>query len=559
MTRNQEIGFICIFLLIIFSVPGVQTGYEYFVAKDTEGRPHHIQMLDLLEDLFITPMKLANRNYDNIQKVKKQVDSLALELTTRAGSLDSTQSWNTERAEDLLSRSEIEVKLLKTGVIDYNRHVKARADTARPYFRSLRALHRQLRTIDTLVRDGEAPSSILPAAASAQSEISAAEKHFGPKKGPLDFPMLTLVALRRIMVGAEYLRPYEKEMEKSSVFANTIRPWFLFAYYTLFGDLGEKGVLGKNGWFFYRPGVDYLTKYYIFDKHSQIVDPNDVPIRDAIIDTIAAFRDELKARGTDLLVVIMPGKPSIYPDMLNPKMKPESAGTFTHSLRIMEEMKKAGIETVDLFKVFAEERKNDVAAGDSIYLHTDTHFRGRGVLACAKAVADRVRQYPWFAQGNVEYAVDTVFEMRDGDIGTMTDLPAMAIRDLKFSFPLEKTRCYQVWRIDRDENGNETGRTPYRDNYATSKILLLGDSFSRIYQTDPPKSAGWISHLSRELGQPIASIVNDGGASTLVREMLVEKLSTLNGKKLVVWEIVERDFRFGEKGWKHVKLEKPED
>jgi hypothetical protein len=83
---------------------------------------------------------------------------------------------------------------------------------------------------------------------------------------------------------------------------------------------------------------------------------------------------------------------------------------------------------------------------------------------------------------------------------------------------------------------------------------VLGDSFSRIYQTDEPRSAGWISHLAKELGQPLASIVNDGGASTLVRKTLERKSSVLRGKKLVIWEIVERDFRYGADGWKNVKL-----
>jgi hypothetical protein len=83
---------------------------------------------------------------------------------------------------------------------------------------------------------------------------------------------------------------------------------------------------------------------------------------------------------------------------------------------------------------------------------------------------------------------------------------------------------------------------------------VLGDSFSRMYQTDQPRSAGWISHLARELSQPIASLVNDGGASTLVRETLARKSALLKNKKLVIWEVVERDFRFGEEGWKKIQV-----
>ena len=58
-----------------------------------------------------------------------------------------------------------------------------------------------------------------------------------------------------------------------------------------------------------------------------------------------------------------------------------------------------------------------------------------------------------------------------------------------------------------------------------------------------------------DLSQPIASLVNDGGASTLVRRSLARNPRLLKGKKLVIWEVVERDFRFGEEGWKDVEME----
>ncbi len=53
--------------------------------------------------------------------------------------------------------------------------------------------------------------------------------------------------------------------------------------------------------------------------------------------------------------------------------------------------------------------------------------------------------------------------------------------------------------------------TPYRDR-PESEVLILGDSFLRIYEQDEPGAAGFIAHLARELGQPLTSIVNDGGA-----------------------------------------------
>jgi len=116
------------------------------------------------------------------------------------------------------------------------------------------------------------------------------------------------------------------------------------------------------------------------------------------------------------------------------------------------------------------------------------------------------------------------------------------------------TTCYQVFQVRRGEDSTVVSKKLFRDDYRRSKILILGDSFSRIYQSDKPRSAGWISHLAYELSLPVCSIVSDGGASTLVREKLERKKGVLKGKKLVVWEFVERDIRYGAEGWRDIKL-----
>jgi hypothetical protein len=268
----------------------------------------------------------------------------------------------------------------------------------------------------------------------------------------------------------------------------------------------------------------------------------------------------------DLLVVIVPGKPSIYPDMMTSRMGPETAGTFSHSLRTMRELEQAGVACVNLFAPFAGERRRDSEAGGKMYMKTDTHWGSRAVQLAAKSVADRIRQYPWFAAGakTAEYVFDTTTVMRVGDVGVMTQLPNFRVRDLRMGFEPEATLCLPVYRVLRDDGGNETNRVPYKDDFGPdTPILVLGDSFSRIYQTDAPRNAGWISHLALELSRPVASIVSDGGASTLVREVLARKVrearregrrTLLDNRKLVVWEFIERDLRYGAEGWKKIDM-----
>ena len=121
----------------------------------------------------------------------------------------------------------------------------------------------------------------------------------------------------------------------------------------------------------------------------------------------------------------------------------------------------------------------------------------------------------------------------------------LQVRPIERALEPESLVCRQVVHSD-------TGK-PYRDA-PESEILILGDSFLRIYEQDEPGSAGFIAQLARELSQPLTSIVNDGGASTLVRQALARRATLLSNKKLVIWEFAEREIRYGIEGWKIVPL-----
>jgi hypothetical protein len=553
MKKTYVIAFIVAFLCILYAVPLVQTAYEF---KTNPG--HRIQMLDLVEDIFVSPAKKMRADRALLDSLTMLPRLMANALNAAAG--DTARSFDPRGALDLCEEAAFKATLLKKSAVDYNRHLQAGKnifagrDTATPYYLSLVNLAADLASAQATIASAQDRAAIDRFIETLGPDISKVKVCFGNGNGFSGYLTRTLTALRRTMVGADYLRPYEKEMEKSSIFANAIRPWMLMGYYAAFHDLGGKGVMGKRGWLFYRPDVDYLVRPDIYDARSKIVDPNDAPMNDDAVKSIVSFKKQLAAQGVDLLFVIMPTKPSIYPDLLSEQMNRAAAGTFSHSLRLMEKLKAAGVETIDLFTPFAKERASDTLAGDSLYLRTDTHFKTRAVRLTAAVVAERVRRYPWFTQGTAEYALDSLVVPRKGDIGEMVGLPQSVMRSARPPFPAEATKCYQVYRLARDGSGAVTGRTLYKDDFKRSEILVLGDSFSRIFQTDEPRAAGWIAHLALELAQPVASIVNDGGASTLVRQSLARKPNLLKGKKLVVWEVVERDFRFGDEGWKDVPI-----
>jgi hypothetical protein len=82
------------------------------------------------------------------------------------------------------------------------------------------------------------------------------------------------------------LRAYDKQLEDSLV-AQAVRPWMQYSQFRLFGDAGEKLLMSRDGWLFYRPDLRYLL------EPAEDEDP-----QRAILD----FRDQLAARGIHLLM-----------------------------------------------------------------------------------------------------------------------------------------------------------------------------------------------------------------------------------------------------------------
>jgi hypothetical protein len=539
--RKTELIFIVLFLAIIFIV-GIVQGITEIADDDS------VQFFDVFEDTFVTPMQRAN-------KIAEQFDSLHAKLEAIQPLFKNAQSaggFDHSGAEYLSEEALFLVQDIRKTAYNVNRHINA--DTTRSLFLKLDSLRNGINRVYEMALDEEDPETIETQYNAVTTFTQNMLKNHR-RVTPLGVVSLATNHFFNYTVFSQrYLRAYEAELEKKSVFANTLRTNNMFIRYWLLHDVGSKAVLGRDGWLFYKPGVDYLIRPWVLDYRSMEVDYNDQALTDNPVEAISTFKKQLDSLGIELLVTIVPVKPSIYPDMLHRTISPEVAGTFSHSLGVIDTLRNRGIAVVDLFHPFAEERKNDTIAGDSLYLRKDTHWRARGARLAANVVADRIKQYPWYNEGETEYVLDSLTVDRVGDVGTMTTLPDFKIHQLKMHFDVEPTKCYQVYKITRDTAGNEIRRELYKDDYSDSEILLIGDSFSRIYQTDEPRSAGWISHLAYELSQPVASIVSDGGASTLVRQTLARKAGVLRGKKLVVWEFVERDFRYGAEGWKDVEL-----
>ena len=327
------------------------------------------------------------------------------------------------------------------------------------------------------------------------------------------------------------LRAYEHNLEDASVVARALRPWFQFVQFAWLHDGGEKALVGRDGWLFYKPGCDDL----LARTSSTAASTND-PVA-----AIVAWRDALAARGIHLLVVPTPNKESIYPDQVTHRIASEKMVMSPAQRDLLARLRSAGVECVDLFRVLAKARTESSQTGSPpLYLKQDSHWSPAGVAIAAKTVAHRLIELGWAKPGSLEYSERPAPVERFGDVLRMLQSPRIEQRAAP-----EKIPCVQVIRPDSSQ--------PYQDDGASS-VLVLGDNFLRIYEQDEPNSAGFIAHLAKELKQPLTSLVSDGGASTLVRQELYRRPALLRNKGVVVWEFVERDIHLGTEGWQKVPL-----
>ena len=470
------------------------------------------------------------------------------------------------------------------------------------------ARYKSLKLADTLLSKLEEEPESFPQADSCIKSLVADLGHVSLWRAFLDVKHYGVWTSR-------YLRAFENKIDDESAIVLALRPKYQLAVWNLFSDPGEKVVLGAAGdcigagcgrdtaaasdrWLFYRQDVEFL------------VQPSPLDVRSAKLDNpvkaIEKFRDQLKAKGVELLVVITPGKPSIYTERLtgrdsrvagaenaavgNATAVENAAGLQSHGKKILDSLTRAGFNTVDLYTPLLAAKSRDSVDG-ALYLNDDTHWTPRGAELAAAEIAKKVREMvdagtvKFRGKDTVRYVVSESIADRMGDVGEMSGLNKFGvfkvqkvtghvvsqqnIKERIEKLPVDST-CVDAAKIackkndscftaqsalcERDTVLYDTTITPFKDDFRKSEILILGDSFSRIYQTDSPVNAGWIAHFAKNMNARVASIVSDGGASTLVREKLARKASVLKGKKLLIWEFVERDLRFGAEGWKNVEF-----
>jgi SGNH hydrolase-like domain, acetyltransferase AlgX len=353
-------------------------------------------------------------------------------------------------------------------------------------------------------------------------------------------PMISIFKSLPWLPHSEDLKRVERTLENESLVSQWLLPRVQYLLTVLLGAGNEQVYLGHDPWLFYRADVDHVIGPPFLDplrmKHrlqTSRVQPD--PVK-AIVD----FRNQLTARGIDLVVLPVSVKPSTEGEMLavSNANRTQASGVLPNPSfnEFKARLEREKVRLFDPAPFLMERGRNGHR-----YLETDTHWRPETMEIVAERLADFL-QLPAAAGSKSASIIEKEIVAR-GDIAAMLKLS----RGDKF-FPPETVTIRQVvignalWRPSKEAD-----------------VLLLGDSFSNIFSFEAMgwgESAGFAEHLSFALRRPIDSILRNSDASFATREILSNELARgrdrLAGKKLVIWEFAARELSFG--NWKLLDL-----
>jgi hypothetical protein len=297
-------------------------------------------------------------------------------------------------------------------------------------------------------------------------------------------------------------------------------------------------IAGVNDWFFLSSDIRFLSvgQFWGTDaaKVSRAHKPESADPSPAIVD----FRDQLKKRGIDLLLMPVPPKAVIYPEKILPDVDLHGETAAPYNARFYDDLRKQGIDVVDLSPVFLENR---TAEHGPVFCQTDTHWSGLGCVLAAQIIKDKIRQ-KISRQPPKDYAAEWKEITIKGDLGDL------AGPNLKKPEP-EKIAVRTI-----SEKGTGAAISPDPN----SPLLIIGDSHTLVFHDFLGEKSGLLDQLAYETGVAPDLIGTRGSGSTSVRITLYRRArkdpSYLASKKMIVWCFAAREFTESDQGWDKVPL-----
>lgn len=284
----------------------------------------------------------------------------------------------------------------------------------------------------------------------------------------------------------------------------------------------------------FRREIDYLLAP---DWQSEQAKNHPMPI-------IVALQQKLAAQGIDFLFVPIPTKIDLYPEVMGPAASSLPGGIAQpYGRKVLADLGQAGIETVDLLAPFLAAKSQagqGAVVGKTLYQQQDTHWSNEGLRLAAKVLAERIRGYSWYAPTFAPTQQQAPkFTYQDTTYAAFGDIQARLSDKVKSEVKPESLTARRVFMDGK----------PYTDQ-ENSPVLVLGDSYTGVFQSIGCRNAGVTAHLAAELQGPVDLIMGWGGGPEAPRKLEKRGDAYLQTKRLVVWMMSARDLFAYSGEWK---------
>jgi len=287
---------------------------------------------------------------------------------------------------------------------------------------------------------------------------------------------------------------------------------------------------GTDGWLFFRKSFDALCGGDI-GMQPDSLNP---------LVHIAAFNNYLKNMNVELLFVAVPDKEEVYYDKISHGIPtPHSPIVKPFGRKFLAALQQQGVEVIDLLSPFLEAKMRDSAAGEAVYQKQDTHWTNRGLQIAADEIAGRIRLYPWYHS-----STDTVaYRYHDTLIERAGDIAGRLPPEVQGNYLPVKMTATRIVQPDG---------SAFQPNEPDAPVLLIGDSFTGVFELIDCKSAGVGAHIAARTRLPVDIITSWGGGPMVRQKMLRARGSVLNKKRVVIYMMVARDLYRYEQGWEPI-------
>jgi alginate O-acetyltransferase complex protein AlgJ len=252
---------------------------------------------------------------------------------------------------------------------------------------------------------------------------------------------------------------------------------------------------------------------------------------------IAEFKKMCDDRNIDLLFVAVPNKSDVYFEKLYDAIPRSVTLVNPYGRKFLRDLQESGVEVIDLLPLFLKAKRDDPKSIEPLYQKQDTHWTNRGLQIAAAALAQRIKEYSWFTEAKksgVSYLIhDTTF-IRQGDI--VDKLP----ENRRGDYPPVTLQASQILTTDG---------SLFRQNNCTAPLLLIGDSFTGVFELVDCKSAGVGANIAALTSLPVDIITSWGGGPLVREKMLRARSNDLGFKRLIIYMMVARDLYNYSEGW----------